>query len=221
MTNLDARRCLDARLCLFDLTYKELETELTKLGQPKFRAKQLSDWIYKKLVFDPEQMRNLPQSFKDLLLKEFSLYLPVITDVSHSKSDDSYKFLLKTDDNKKIESILMLDEKRTTLCVSCMIGCPLACKFCATGMEIGFVRKLTPAEIVGQYLAALKYAQEHKIAERITNIVFMGMGEPFLNLEAVKKSIWIMTNQNGIALSPSKISVSTAGSGSGIGDFIT
>jgi 23S rRNA (adenine2503-C2)-methyltransferase len=165
-------------------------------------------------------MLNIPQDLKAVINEKFSLHILKIHDVAHSSVDNSYKFLLQTDDDKLIESILMIEEKRATICVSSMIGCPLACKFCATGSKIGFVRQLTPSEIVGQILVILRYAIEHRCAERISNIVFMGMGEPLLNKEAVAKSIYILTHKKCLALSPSRISVSTAGTGVGLAQFI-
>jgi 23S rRNA m2A2503 methyltransferase len=210
----------DTKINLFDLPYPSLEEELRKIKQPPFRAQQISDWFYKKLVFDPALMLNIPKDLKEAIAQKFTMYMPEIDQVAHSQTDNSYKFLLKTNDDKLIEAILMLDDKHSTVCVSSMIGCPLACKFCATGTEIGFVRKLTPAEIVGQVLRILKYAQEHKLTQKITNIVFMGMGEPLLNREAVEKAIYILTHTHNFALSPSKISVSTAGVGPGIAKFV-
>jgi len=205
---------------LLDLTYKELKKAFESINQPGFRAKQLCDWFYKKLIFDPSLMLNFSQELRSVIQENFLLYLPTIDNVAKSKTNNSYKFLLKTNHNKPVESILMIDEKRATVCVSCMIGCPLACKFCATGSEIGFVRKLSPAEIVGQVLAVLKYAQTNGITEKISNIVFMGMGEPFLNQTAVEKSIDIFTSPECFAMSPSRIAVSTAGVGPGIARFI-
>ncbi|MBU1007761.1 23S rRNA (adenine(2503)-C(2))-methyltransferase RlmN [Candidatus Dependentiae bacterium] len=209
---------------LFDFTYPELEKTLEEINLPRFRAKQLFDWLYKKLVFDFDLMSNFSSEQKRIFAKKFRLYIPTIEHVAHSSSDSSYKFLLKTDDGKQIESVLIKEKtssrERSTICVSCMVGCPLGCKFCATGSEIGFVRKLSCAEIVGQVLAILKHAQENNYSQKITNIVFMGMGEPFLNIEQVQKSIALFTSTNGISLSPSKIAVSTAGIGPGIAQFI-
>lgn len=219
------------KINLFNLTYTELETTIKTMHQPTFRAKQLADWLYKKLVFDIDLMLNIPKNLKQTISDQCSIELPSIDHVAHSKTDNSYKFLLrppanggKTADHEKIEAILMLENrssrKRATICVSCMVGCPLACKFCATGSEIGFVRKLSCAEIVGQVLAILKHAQENNYTQTITNIVFMGMGEPFLNLEAVEKAIDLLTHPDCFGLSPSRIAVSTAGVGPNIAQFI-
>lgn len=210
---------------LLDLTYPELEATLRQMNYPRFRAKQLANWIYKNLEFDLDNMGNLPNELKEKLENNFTTAIPTIEHISLSASDNSYKFLLKTTDNKQIESILMLEEtpgsrKRATICVSCMIGCPLGCKFCATGSEIGFVRKLSPAEIVGQVLAILRYAKQENLTQKITNIVFMGMGEPFLNEDSVRKAIALLTDKDCFELSPAKIAVSTAGVGPGIAQFI-
>lgn len=205
---------------LFDLTHSELEKALKEINLPAFRFQQLSNWLYKNLVFNLDAMSNFSQELKDVLGENFYLYVPQIDHVSHSKSDNSYKFLLKTNDDKLIESILMVEKSRSTICVSCMIGCPMGCKFCATGSEIGFVRKLTIAEIVGQVLVILRYARENGITDRVTNIVFMGMGEPFANLEAVSRAIYIFVHAEGLGLSPAKISISTACPEPIIADFI-
>lgn len=209
-----------ATINLFDLTYAQLQQLLKDMKQSPFRAEQLCDWLYKKLVFDLDAMSNVSKELKDTIQARFTLQLPHIEHISHSAADNSYKFLLQTHDGKLIESILMLDDGRASVCVSCMIGCPLACRFCATGSQIGFIRRLSPSEIVGQVLVALRYAREHGLADRITNIVFMGMGEPLLNKEAVATAIENLTNPRCFALSPSKISVSTSGVGAGLAEFI-
>lgn len=208
------------KINLFDLTYAQVQQQLVELKQSPFRAEQLCDWLYKKLEFDPAKMSNVSKELKETLAARFTLDLPQINHVSHSKADNSYKFLLQTHDGKLIESILMLEDGRASVCVSCMIGCPLACRFCATGSQIGFIRRLAPSEIVGQVLVALKFARDNGYTDRITNIVFMGMGEPLLNKEAVETAIENLTNPRCFALSSSKISVSTAGVGAGLAEFI-
>jgi 23S rRNA (adenine2503-C2)-methyltransferase len=205
---------------ILDLSLKELQSEFDLAGLEKFRAKQVFDWIYKKNIFIFDHMTNLSKKVQQFLEQKHSIFLPEIEDVSKSKSDDSFKFLLKAEDGKFIESILMLVEDRATVCVSCMVGCPLKCRFCATGTEVGFVRKLSAAEILGQIFIAQKYAQENNLANKITNIVFMGMGEPFLNLGAVDRSIEMLISPDGFAMSKSRITISTAGVAAKIADFI-
>ena len=114
----------------------------------------------------------------------------------------------------------MISEKRVTLCVSCMIGCPLKCKFCATGSELKYVRKLETAEIIGQFLVAMNYLNTNLDQNKITNIVFMGMGEPLLNLENIKKSLKIFTGENAFGMSKSRITISTAGVTPGLSELI-
>ncbi|EKD23327.1 MAG: hypothetical protein ACD_82C00125G0001 [uncultured bacterium] len=210
----------NSKINLFDITYSEMEKIIKEISLPVFRAQQLGNWLYKNLVFSLDQMSNFSQELKDTIDKNFYFYVPQIEHVAHSESDNSYKFLLKTSDDRLIESILMIEPGRTTVCVSCMIGCPMGCKFCATGTEVGFVRKLTTAEIIGQVLMILRYAKENDIAQRITNVVFMGMGEPFANLDAVQNAIYILLDPKLFGISPAKISVSTACPGNNIAEFI-
>ena len=205
---------------ILDLSFNELKELMLEFGFEKFRLTQLCDWIFKKHVFDFSKMTSFSKNMQVILSEKFNFFVPQIEDVIESKKDGSYKFLLKAFDGRLIESILMIVPGRATICVSCMVGCPLKCKFCATGSEIGFVRKLDSSEIVGQFLAVEKYAQEHKLADRISNVVFMGMGEPFLNLDAVKRAISTFLDENLLGLSRSKITVSTAGVGPGIAAFI-
>ncbi len=205
---------------ILDLTFNELKELMLEFGFEKFRMTQLCDWIFKKHVFDFLKMTSFSKNMQVILSDKFNFFVPQIEEVVKSEKDGSYKFLFKAFDGRLIESILMIAPSRTTLCVSCMVGCPLKCSFCATGSEIGFVRKLDAGEIVGQFLAVEKYALEHKLIERISNIVFMGMGEPFLNLDAVKRAVGNFLDENLFGLSRSKITVSTAGVGPGIAAFI-
>ena len=165
-------------------------------------------------------MTSFSKNMQSDLNKAAILSVPQIEEVAESQKDGSYKFILKAADGSLIESILMLAPGRVTICVSCMVGCPLKCRFCATGSEIGFKRKLDTSEIMGQILAVEKYAQENKLATRISNVVFMGMGEPFLNLNAVGKAIAILLDENLFGISKTRITVSTAGVGPGIAAFI-
>lgn len=196
---------------ILNLSLLELEKELSKLNEKKFRAKQIFDWIYKKNIFDFESMSNLSAEFKRVLFDNFHIKTPQIFKVKYSTTDNSYKFLLKTSDKNLIESIAIIENKRVTLCLSCMIGCPVGCKFCATGTELKFKRNLDTSEILGQYIAVKNYLEEQKISDKINNIVFMGMGEPFLNVKNVEKSIELFTQKDGFNMSKSKITVSTAG----------
>ncbi|MFH1644325.1 MAG: 23S rRNA (adenine(2503)-C(2))-methyltransferase RlmN [bacterium] len=205
---------------ILNLSLNELKEKLSTTGHESYRAKQLFEWFYKKNILDLNQIPNISKKLRDDLLNNFEIHIPEISHVSKSIKDNSYKFLLKTTDDKLIESILMLKDNRATICLSCMIGCPLACRFCATGMEVGFIRKLTLSEIIGQIIALKKYALANKISNKITNIVFMGMGEPFLNLPVIEKSVEILTSEYGFSMSKSRITISTAGPTNNIADFI-
>ena len=199
---------------LMNLTLSELENILISFNEKKFRGKQLFNWFYQKNVLDFNLMSNLPESLKQKLFQNFEIKIPQICDVNISK-DGSSKFLLKTHDNKLIEAILMPTQNRLTLCISCMIGCPLKCKFCATGSELKFIRNLEVSEILGQIIAIQNYVEK-----KITNMVFMGMGEPLLNLENVQKSLEILLSKNDFGFSRNKITISTAGITNGLSNLI-
>jgi 23S rRNA (adenine2503-C2)-methyltransferase len=205
---------------IIGLSLKQLSDEIKKLHSELFRAQQLCSWIYKKGVIDFNLMSNIPQALREKLMQEYSLDIPEINNIAHSSKDNSYKFLLKNTDGTLTETLLMFHKERTTLCVSCMVGCPLRCAFCATGMQVGFVRKLSAAEIIGQLLTVQKYAREKNIAQTIDNIVFMGMGEPFLNLEAIEPTIEILVSDYGFCYARTRITLSTAGVGPGCADFM-
>jgi len=194
------------------LTIAQLESFVAALDEPKYRAEQIFQWIYKFRVSAFDEMTNLPQSFREKLnecvsIEQFSL-------VTHQTSnlDGTKKFLFELSDGKRIETVLIpprstaVDvEDRLTLCVSSQVGCALDCKFCATA-SMGFQRNLTVSEILNQYLTAQKFTDKP-----ITNIVFMGMGEPMLNYENVMTAVDILSDQKGIGISPRRITISTAG----------
>lgn len=205
---------------LLNLSFKELQNSLEKLGEKKFRANQVFDWLYKKNVLDLNKFTNFSQELKNKIIENFEIKFPEISNVAKSGKDNSYKFLLKAHDNNFIESILMLSGDRVTLCVSCMIGCPLKCKFCATGSQVKYVRNLESSEILGQILVIKDYIIKNKISPKISNIVFMGMGEPLLNISNISKTIEILLDPNAFGISRSKITLSTAGVAPGLSELI-
>lgn len=169
---------------------------------PSFVGGQIYTWIFVKGSLDPTQFSNIPQKVRDLLSKEFSWHLPKVD--SHLTSrDGSQKFLLKTNEGLLYEMVLMFYDNRSTLCISSQVGCKMGCTFCQTG-KMGFKRNLTSGEILGQILLANQ-------KQKVTNIVFMGMGEPLDNYEEVVKACQIMIDKNGLGLSPSKVTISTSG----------
>jgi 23S rRNA (adenine2503-C2)-methyltransferase len=176
--------------------------------QPSFRARQLFDALYRQQVADLSQISTLPQAFRQQLLTTFQTGLPAIEKV-YSSSDGTRRYLLRLADNRTVESVLMPEVGRDTICISSQVGCPVDCKFCLTAL-MGLERNLTAGEIVGQVLLI---ARENvlKAAENRVNVVMMGMGEPLLNLENVLKATRLLTEKNGVALSPRRITVSTAG----------
>ncbi len=182
---------------------------LEKNGHKKFRYAQLENALYKNFVSDFDQMDTLPKEVRELL-KEHCFYnsLRVHSEIT-SEDGQTTKFLFKTHDDKMIEAVIMRHlSGRNTLCVSCQAGCPMACSFCATG-KLWLIRNLEFYEIIDQLMIAdLLLLKEDK---KIRNIVYMGMGEPFLNYENVAKSIHIASNQKKFDLSSRRITISSCG----------
>ncbi len=189
----------------FNYTLKELQTVVENLGAKNYRAGQLFQWVYKRGMFDFHSMENLPKALRSALADEFSFVMPEVKELVHSE-DTSIKFGLLLDTGHLVETVLMPEKGRNTLCVSTQIGCKMACQFCVTG-HVGFVRDLTAAEIIGQLMAVRQYARDR----RITNIVFMGMGEPLDNLENLMATLEIMQEPLGLDFSYRKLMVSTVG----------
>ncbi|MCO6474173.1 MAG: 23S rRNA (adenine(2503)-C(2))-methyltransferase RlmN [Melioribacteraceae bacterium] len=188
------------------LSLEELQETLTEIGEKKFRASQIFNWMYNKHVTSFEQMSNLSKDFRQKLNDNFSLLTLTNVTVNQSKTTKTQKFLFETYDIRKIESVIIPDGDRITLCLSTQVGCPLDCKFCATGL-MGYKRNLSAGEIVDQYiLTSLEIPPQ-----KITNIVYMGMGEPLLNYQGTLNSLKIFTDEKSTGLSRQKITVSTAG----------
>ncbi len=188
------------------LPLEELQQFVLELGEPKFRAAQLFNWMYGHFATDYESMTNLSKSFKEKLSQVADLTTLKLTTTEFSKSNDTKKYLFETFEGHKIESVVIPEEKRTTLCISTQVGCPLDCKFCATGL-MGYKKNLTAGEIVDQYILAVKDFGNNKI----TNIVYMGMGEPLLNFNETVRSLKIFSEEMTTGISLKKITVSTAG----------
>lgn len=191
----------------FDLTLEDLEQLLKGLGKEKFRAQQLFKWVYERRIYDFDQMTNLSKEFREELPQFLDLSLPKM--VSHVKSsiDGTQKFLFDVGDNETIESVLIPSDDRLTLCVSSEVGCNMACKFCFTAKQ-KLKKRLSAGQIVGQFVQVLGTLPE---GQRISNIVFMGMGEPLDNPDAVFKAIDVLHNDWGLNVSRRKITVSTSG----------
>lgn len=182
-------------------------------GEREFHGQQMAEWVYQKGVFTWEGMSNLGKAFKDKmssLIKLHSLELVKITD---SKDQETFKFLWKLPQGDLIESVLICSGDRRTVCVSSQVGCPAKCAFCASGKQ-GFFRNLTPAEIFEQVVQINAWLKSK--GERVSHVVYMGMGEPLKNYEAVKRSIELLTNPELLNLSMRRITVSTVGIVEGI-----
>ena len=186
---------------------------LQSLNEKSFRAKQLHDWLWKKNVASFDEMYNIPQNLKEKLKHHFS-FLQTKIEKEVVSSDKTIKFLFHLFDDEQIEGVLIPSQSRVTACVSSQVGCSLKCSFCATG-TLGFRRQLRFWEIIDQYVLMNRHAVI-TFGTPISNIVFMGMGEPLLNYDHVLKAIEILTSPHGNALSPSRITLSTVGINAGI-----
>jgi len=197
-----------------------LEDLLVSWGEPSYRADQLWGWMYRSLATDFEEMTNLPKGLRARLAEEALLQglKPLAERVSADGLTRKVLFALR--DGQTIESVLMLYERRRTICISTQVGCPIGCPFCATGQS-GFVRNLTPGEIVEQVLYFARQLKEGIGGKgcgapipyplSITNVVLMGMGEPFLNYEATWQAIETLNHHRGFNLGARRITISTVG----------
>ena len=181
-------------------------------NEPKFRLKQIKQAVFCGLIEDWGEARALPKSLQEKLQKEVSL--DIKAEVFASNNEEVIKTLIILEDDLKVEAVLMRHKDRNTVCVSSQVGCPLNCSFCATG-KLGFKRNLTSDEIVEQILFFNRYLK-HEKNQRVSNVVFMGMGEPFLNYENVMEAIGILNDKDGLNIGVRKISISTAGIVEGI-----
>ncbi len=190
------------------LSLAEIETYFEEIGEKKFRARQVYDWLWLKPVQSFEGMTNLSKDLRQKLSNEF-IFNALTIDATQYSEDGTVKSRFKTFDGHLVEGVLIPTETRTTACVSSQIGCSLSCKFCATGY-IERKRNLDFDEIYDE--AVLINQQSERIhGKKLSNIVFMGMGEPLLNYKNVLKAIERITSPDGLAMSPKRITVSTAG----------
>jgi 23S rRNA (adenine2503-C2)-methyltransferase len=189
----------------FNITLRELERMLEKMDVKPYRARQIYKWVYQMDTADFDLMTNLPKSLRTTLKGMFNFNLPT-TEETATSQDSSTKYVFTTHDGHFIESVFMPDSGKSTLCLSTQVGCKMSCAFCVTG-RIGFIRDLTPGEIVGQVMAVRPLMGD----DRITNIVLMGMGEPVDNIENVLKAIEIMEEPLGLKISHRRLTISTVG----------
>ncbi len=207
-------------MLIYDLTFDDLANLLASWGQPKYRARQVWEWLYVHYVDDFDRMTNLPKALRARLAETFTIDpLQVVTEaVSANRLTRKAVFALP--DGDTIETVLMLYEKRRTLCISSQVGCGIGCPFCATGLS-GFSRNLSAGEILAQVLYYARFLSDPTAGgedavpverpTRVTNIVFMGMGEPFANYDNVWQAIRTLVDKRGFNLGARHITVSTVG----------
>ncbi|MEM7334622.1 MAG: 23S rRNA (adenine(2503)-C(2))-methyltransferase RlmN [Chloroflexota bacterium] len=193
---------------LYEFDFDGMTAFVKELGQPKFRAQQLWEWLYINHATDFDSMSNLPKKMREGLKTAVSLNTGTITTRLHSNDGQTTKVLFQLPDGQFIETVLMKYDKRRTLCISTQAGCAMGCVFCATG-QMGFERHLTAGEIVAQ---VLYFANElRQTDEHVTNIVMMGMGEPLHNYKHTLSAIDRLTAEDGFNLGARKITISTVG----------
>ncbi len=213
--------------CITDFTFEEVKNNFKEKNIPLCRAYQIFNWIYRKFNFNPFEMTDISKEERTFLDESFGILSLKYVNHIWSIEEEAVKFIFKTMDDNLVETVLIISPKsnsenegRLSLCVSSQVGCPLKCEFCATG-QAGFRRNLFPSEIISQILLVENFLKESKelkfpvIGEnslrRIGNIVFMGMGEPLLNLDNVFKAIRILTFSGGYNIGSRHITLSTGG----------
>jgi len=194
------------RPCIKDLGVEALRARLEAEGAARWRADQIAAWLYARGVDDFEAMTDLGHELRGRLAGAFEASALEV-DSLRTSFDGTQKAALRARDGALVESVLIPEVDRTTLCISTQVGCPLACAFCATG-AMGFVRNLTTGEIIDQVCQMRRLLPPER---RITNVVFMGMGEPLLNLPAVVEAARILLHPKAFAMAPRRVTVSTVG----------
>lgn len=190
------------------LNLEDLEKHLISIGEKPFRAKQVYEWLWKKNAHVFEDMTNLSKKLRQDLDQVFTIDNAEV-DLMQKSDDGTIKNAVKLFDGNVVESVLIPTQTRTTACVSCQVGCSLNCSFCATA-RLKRMRNLTAAEIVDQVVLIDKQSREY-FNRPLSNIVYMGMGEPMMNYNEVVKSIRMITTPEGLGMSPRRITVSTSG----------
>lgn len=191
-----------------NLSFEALKAAMEKLGEKSFRTKQIYEWLWKKNATTFEEMSNLSKDLRTKLEDNFFIDHIQLDDQQIS-SDKTIKCAFSIGEGKVVEGVLIPTSSRTTACISSQVGCSLSCTFCATG-RLKLMRNLTAGEIVDQ-VVYLKDQAENRYNTPLTNIVYMGMGEPLLNYKNVLRSIELITSEEGLGMSPKRITVSTAG----------
>lgn len=190
---------------ILSYTIEDLTEVLLAMGEKPFRAKQIHEWLNKKLVDDFEEMSNISKTLKEKLSEEFYVEKLEIVKVMTSKVDGTQKFLFKLKDGNIIESVLMKYKHGNSVCISTQVGCRMGCRFCASTLD-GLVRNLTSSEMLKEVYSIQKYS-----GERVSNIVLMGSGEPMDNFDNVIGFVNMITSENSLHISQRNITISTCG----------
>lgn len=202
------RRGMTTKSDIRTLDDAALKAAVVDLGQPAFRSKQIAEWIWTKGATRFDDMTNLPQGLRDSLSEVYTL-TPIAPEEEQVSRDGTVKCAFPIEPGKVVEGVLIPAKDRMTACISSQVGCSLSCAFCATG-KLKLLRNLTAGEIVDQVRHIAMLAERHH-DHRLTNIVYMGMGEPLLNYRNVLESVDRITGTPGLGMSPKRITVSTAG----------
>lgn len=193
---------------ILELSLNDIKEFLTKSGEKAFRAKQIYEWLWKRPVSSFDEMTNLSKDLRNLLKENFEIQAVDVEDLQISK-DKTIKVAFRLFDNALVEGVLIPTDDRATACISSQVGCNLGCEFCATG-KLGLRRNLSVGEIFFQVVEIINLAKE-KYNLPLTNIVLMGMGEPLLNYDNVLKALEMISSENGLAMSPQRVTLSTVG----------
>lgn len=200
---------------LLNLSLEELTAFIADdLGQPAFRARQLWKWLWRKRARSFGEMSDLSLALRAALEERACIIWPEVADIKTS-SDGTIKFLLRLADGELVETVLIPSEsrdgkERVTQCLSSQVGCAMGCTFCSTG-SMGFIRNMSMAEILGQVLVAQDHLNDNPDRPKIRNLVFMGMGEPLLNMRELMRSLRTLNSEPGLSFSPRRVTVSTCG----------
>lgn len=197
---------LATRMDLLNFTWEELEQQLLSWGQPKYRAHQIFRWLYQELETDINKMTDLPKTLRERLVEEATVGTLTRLQVAASE-DGTQKILFRLRDGMRMETVLIPDPPRNTLCVSSQVGCALGCRFCYTA-SLGPGRNLTLGEYMAQFVEVARLLPPD---QSITNVVFMGMGEPLINFDNLMRTLSLLTDDRGLNLGKRRITVSTAG----------
>jgi len=201
----------EIRVPLLGMTLEQLQEVVSELKMPKFTAKQLTEWLYVRHADDIEEMSNISKKNRSILSSRY--WVGKVAPMHAQRSvDGTVKYLYKVGENQFIEAVFIPDGDRGTLCVSSQLGCKMNCLFCMTGKQ-GFTKQLTANEIVNQIAALPEF-------DRLTNVVYMGMGEPLDNVDEVLRSLEVLTADYGYGWSPRRITVSTIGTKKGLRRFV-